>query len=435
MKTFLVNRLYLILGVAMLMISCEKDEMRAILNPEARPEVVLSSPAIVLSKDEANNEVLNISWQKPDYGFQAGANYSILFDRKGGDFTNAVAVPTGSQLRKTFTAAELNPILLQLGLVAGSAADLDIKVQARLGESTVLVSPLATLQATPYLDKLDLSTPWGIAGSAAANGWDGPDMPFYQTDKENILVAYVTLATGDIKFRKDNKWDLNYGDDGANGTLEEGGANIAVTAGTYKITLDLNALTYTITKYSWGLVGSAAPNGWDGPDVPLTYDPTSDQWRAVVTLKEGELKIRQNQDWAINYGGANGTLELGGGNIAVTPGTYLVSVNFNKGTYTVEKIDVWGVAGSAAPNGWDGPDAKFRPDFANDGVWVLDRVTLKAGEIKFRQNDAWDLNYGDDGADGTLEAGGANIAVTAGTYGITLDFSKPGAPTYKITKK
>ncbi|GAB3165312.1 hypothetical protein GCM10027291_08320 [Telluribacter humicola] len=425
----------MILGVALLMMSCEKDEMRAILNPEARPEVALSSPAIVLYRDEANNEVLTISWQKPDYGFQAGAAYSILFDRKGGDFSKAVAIATGTQLKKSFTAAELNPILLQLGLVAGSAADLDIKVQAKLGEATVLVSPLATLQATPYLDKLDLSTPWGIVGSAAVNGWDGPDMPFYQTDKENIVVAYVTLATGDIKFRKDNKWDLNYGDDGANGTLEVGGANIAVKAGTYKITLDLNALTYTITKYAWGLVGSATPNGWDGPDVPLTYDPSSDQWRAVVTLKEGELKIRQNGDWAVNYGGANGTLELGGGNIAVTPGTYLVSVNFAKGTYTVEKIDVWGVAGSAAPNGWDGPDAKFRPDFANDGVWILDRVTLKAGEIKFRQNDKWDVNYGDDGADGILEAAGANIVVVAGTYGITLDFSNPGAPTYKITKK
>ena len=33
------------------------------------------------------------------------------------------------------------------------------------------------------------------------------------------------------------------------------------------------------------------------------------------------------------------------------------------------------------------------------------------------------MNYGDDGADGTMDASGANIAVSAGTYNITLDFS------------
>ena len=42
-------------------------------------------------------------------------------------------------------------------------------------------------------------------------------------------------------------------------------------------------------------------------------------------------------------------------------------------------------------------------------------------KLKFRQDDAWGVNVGDDGADGTYEANGANIAVTAGTYDMTLD--------------
>jgi hypothetical protein len=49
---------------------------------------------------------------------------------------------------------------------------------------------------------------------------------------------------------------------------------------------------------------------------------------------------------------------------------------------------------------------------------------LTANFIKFRANDAWDLNYGDTGADGSLEAGGDNIPIEeAGTYEITLDLS------------
>jgi hypothetical protein len=65
---------------------------------------------------------------------------------------------------------------------------------------------------------------------------------------------------------------------------------------------------------------------------------------------------------------------------------------------------------------------------------LAQNVTLKTGEIKFRANSDWAINYGDDGANGTLDAGGANIAVTAGVYDVQLDFSK-SSPTYKITKK
>ena len=45
------------------------------------------------------------------------------------------------------------------------------------------------------------------------------------------------------------------------------------------------------------------------------------------------------------------------------------------------------------------------------------------------------MNYGDDGANGSLEAGGADIMVKAGTYDIVLDFSNAAAPTYKMTKR
>ncbi len=57
------------------------------------------------------------------------------------------------------------------------------------------------------------------------------------------------LANGDIKFRQNNDWAVNYG--GANGVLKTGGDNIAVKAGTYDILPDLtnaSAPTYKLTK-------------------------------------------------------------------------------------------------------------------------------------------------------------------------------------------
>ena len=41
------------------------------------------------------------------------------------------------------------------------------------------------------------------------------------------------------------------GDDGADGTLDSYGANIAVSAGTYKIEVNFSSMTYTMEEYSW----------------------------------------------------------------------------------------------------------------------------------------------------------------------------------------
>lgn len=167
----------------------------------------------------------------------------------------------------------------------------------------------------------------------------------------------------------------------------------------------------------------------------MTYDSFSDTWKAIVTLKAGEMKFRFNNDWGLNYGdtGADGSLENGGGNIAVTAGNYLVVFDLKNLTYTLTPINIWGVVGSGAPNGWDGPNVRFTLDYSKDDVWVINRIALIAGEIKFRTNDSWDLNYGDDGLNGTLEVGGANIPVTAGNYKIVLDFSNASAPIYTLT--
>lgn len=424
-------------AAAMLLASCEKDEIQAVMNPTAAVEPTLSAQTVVLLKDDAAKDALTISWAKPDFGFDAAPAYTVLIDKKGGDFAKATAVSVAGELKKTFKVSELNSILTGLGLAAGTASDVDVKVQSTLGPKTTLVSAVKTFKATPYLDRLDLSSNWGVVGSAAANGWDGPDMPFYKTDKAGVFAAYVTLKDGEIKFRQDNKWDVNYGDKGADGTAEKDGDNIKVKAGTYRITFDTNTFKYTIETYQPGLVGDATPNGWNGPDTPLVYDPTTDTWKAVVVLAAKEMKIRLNNDWAVNFGdnGGDKTLEAGGDNIKIAQaGTYLVTVDFKNAKYAIEAIKPWGVVGDATPTGWNGPDVKFIPT-GIDKVFVVDRITLKDGEIKFRLNDDWGTNYGDKGADGILEANGDNIKVKAGTYGITLDLSNADKPTYKMEKK
>jgi hypothetical protein len=380
------------------------------------------------------NDALTVTWTEPDFGFNAAPTYRILMDFAGGDFTNPQSIPVGYSYAYTFTEDELNTKLLSLGIEPNVATDIDVIIQTTLSDSEQIMSNPVSFTVTGYSSILDLSTTWGVVGSATPNGWDGPDLPFYQSAATGVYVAYVTLMDGEIKFRENNEWTLNYGDDGADGSLEQGGANIAVSAGTYKIEFNTNNLTYTITSYSWGIVGSATPNSWDGPDIPFEYDPTSDQWRALATLTDGEIKFRQNNDWGINYGddGADGTLEQNGANIVVSAGNYLVTFNVNDLTYTIEAIDFWGVVGSATPNSWDGPDIELSLDYSSDGtIWYNDSFDLVDGEIKFRSNNDWGVNYGDDGADGTLEQNGANIAVSAGNYSVSINLEDL---TYTLTQ-
>lgn len=105
-----------------------------------------------------------------------------------------------------------------------------------------------------FMTWTSLKTHWGLIGSATPGVWDyDTDMTYNAgTGKWELTVD---LIAGLIKFRANDGWDLNYGDTGADGKLEQGGDNIAIaSAGIYTITLNLNptgtpqAYTYTVVK-------------------------------------------------------------------------------------------------------------------------------------------------------------------------------------------
>ncbi|HTX88709.1 MAG TPA: RagB/SusD family nutrient uptake outer membrane protein [Bacteroidales bacterium] len=174
--------------------------------------------------------------------------------------------------------------------------------------------------------------------------------------------------------------------------------------------------------------------GWNpaDPTTVIASKYVAGEYEGYLYFKDAntQFKICQNPDWTVNWGddGADGTLDLNGANIQVAdPGYYKLNVNLNNLTYTVVKT-TWAVIGDATPGGWS-TDSPMTYDTATK-MWsaVLD---LTVGGLKFRANGAWDINYGDDGADGILDPGGANIAIPeAGTYTITM---KLGIPDYTYT--
>jgi len=201
---------------------------------------------------------------------------------------------------------------------------------------------------------------------------------------------------------------------------------------------------------NWGLVGSAV-NGWGG--ISRGFSNTNDIellqvgdgiFQGYATLLDGEFKFRQDGAWAVNLGDENGKLVANGPNIAASAGTYLVTLDMNESTYSLGNVtsDIWGIVGSGVTiqkddgsgdvAAWGGgaADTKFFPDPCNDGIYLMMGVLLQDGEIKFRKDDAWAENLGDE--NGKLVANGPNIGVSAGTYDIVLDITNS---TYTMTKK
>ncbi|MFZ9504166.1 MAG: SusE domain-containing protein, partial [Cyclobacteriaceae bacterium] len=282
--------------------SCQLDQWENItLNPGASIALSASGTSVVLTKEKEGQEAFTLTWPKPDFGFEAAPNYTIYMDKTGGSFSAPVAINVQGSNSKTFKTEELNKHLLNLKFVPGQSGTLIVKVEAQLGAKK-LISEIQNIQVTAYSAFLDLTTSWGVVGSGYNNWGQFPDAPFYTSKTPNVIVAYVTLKDGEIKFRENNKWDNNVGDNGKDGTLEKNGDNIPVTAGNYKITFNTLNNTYTIVPYSWGIVGSAYNNWGETPDFNFVYDDASDQWRALVQLKTGEFKIRKNSDWSVNYG-------------------------------------------------------------------------------------------------------------------------------------
>ncbi len=383
-----------------------------------------------LNPEMADEDVMTLEWIDYAYlEYNVPVQYKVQFSTESDNFQNPLETAPLQQMSLTLTQSQLNSYAVNAGIDPETTGTLLVRVKSvvtsTLGEEVEFTSNAMMYSVTTYPTTLDLSTTWGVVGSATPNGWDGPDVPFFTTGEEGVIVAYPYLKMGELKFRENNAWDVNYGDDNADGTLEAGGANIVVSQeGYYRIIMNLNDLTYTMEPYSLGIVGSATPNGWDGPDIMLEFDQYSNTFKTVTTLAEGEIKFRLNNAWDLNYGGENGILSENGSNIAVTAGNYIVSVSLADNTYTLEPIDdIWGVVGSATPNGWDGPDLQMTKDWSQPdaNIWVINRANLADGEMKFRLNNAWDVNYGSDNADGNLQLNGGNIPVSAGAYKIRFN--------------
>ncbi len=333
--TFL-TALFLIAG-------CEKAEFspNPTLKVLARPTITspATGTAVLLTEATANDPFV-VTWTAADFGFRAAATYSIEIDRVGNDFKDAVILGSSTGLSLNSTIAKLNTALFTtLSLPGETESNVEMRLAVKVNpEVDVIYSDPITLKVTPYTVVI-VYPQLQVPGSY--QGWKPEDNTtvIFSAKSDNKYEGYIYFKDDNSKYKYTigPSWATNYGDDGANGTLEANGTDMEIgAAGVYRLNANLNDLTHSRLRTDWGLIGSSTPDGWNS-DQNMTFDPATNKFSITLNLVAGKIKFRANDDWAVNLGDelANKSLEYGGADIDVpADGNYTIDLILSGAVYT-----------------------------------------------------------------------------------------------------
>ncbi len=275
------------------------------------------------------------------------------------------------------------------------------------------------------------------------NNFEGKQYEFNLVADNTWVLDEIQIKPGTLfKFSEGSAFmGKSWGDNESDGKAEEFGKNISFAApegeAYYKMTFNDKTLKYTYTFLRYptiGLIGSATPNGWGGPDHDMT-NKGDGTFELTIDLVVGECKFRASDGWDTNWGAGDfpeGVGTQGGPNVPIaTAGKYKITFNPSTGAYKFA-VDAGfqsiGIIGDATPGGWG---AETPMNKQADGTYTL-LVGLDGKEAKFRANNAWDVNWGSAAfPSGTGTQGGDNIKVTKGIYLVTFN---PNTGAYSFAK-
>ncbi|NNK83356.1 MAG: T9SS type A sorting domain-containing protein [Flavobacteriaceae bacterium] len=284
---------------------------------------------------------------------------------------------------------------------------------------------------TTYFDNISI-TDLGLAQHSigiigdAVNGWNDEDeIDMVTTDWINYSLTNQFLNPGPFRFRQDGNWDVNWGGETfPNGHVIFHGPDLFIPYPAY-FDINFNRLT---GEYSFecvadcplqiSMVGTAL-HGWD-EDFDMQTEDGITYFLSDLYFSTGEAKFRQDRDWAVNWGSdtfPTGIAVLNGPHIPVTEGFYNVTFNWQTGVYNFDMPTI-GILGSALNGWWEDIDLQ-----SDDGIiYTINELYLNEGEVKFRLNDRWIVNWGSESFPmGLGFQNGPNIPVPEGTYNITFN--------------
>lgn len=180
--------------------------------------------------------------------------------------------------------------------------------------------------------------------------------------------------------------------------------------------------------------------GWNPGAAATLPSVTTYTYEGYVYISNtNQFKFTSAPDFNhINYGDAgSGKLTTNGNADGVkvsAPGYYKLNVDIKNLTYATALIKTFGIIGTATPHAWDS-STPMTYNAANN-TWSV-TVALVPGALKFRANDAWDINYGPADSNALtgnlIQTDGAITIATAGNYTVTIDMTQTAGKKYQYT--
>ncbi len=367
-KKLLKNLIYTVMKkISILIITClsvfclnsclEDEEPTFVIQEELvqGPQIVTANSTVTLNKENESDQAVTIVWEDVDYSLQTPILYTLEAAAGGTGFEEPQTAGVTVDRSFTWTVSELNTLAIKSGLNAQEEGALEIRIISSVGTNGGLEksSRIIILTLTPYsteVPKLWLPGDYAEASGYGAN-WK-PSDPLTPTLAAESFTSskfegYVYFANDNSNFKitptTSDDFEGNYGDvndSGTSGTLLQDAASkniVVATAGYYKINVDIEALTYTLTKTDWAITGAATPNGWPSDadpigtaDTDLIYNQTTKVWEQTLNMTSNEFKFRANDAWDLNYGGDPASLSEGGDNLSLNEGgNYTVTLDFS----------------------------------------------------------------------------------------------------------
>lgn len=377
----IIKRFVLACIPVLALVACKKEGDLAVYAPGTTANISTSASAVAATPADSLKTVFTVSWSSPRYSVDSSTvKYIVEIDSSGRNFSKAVSKTVTGLLSASYTAKELNNILLGYGFSFGVAYDMDIRVTSSYANNNEqLKSATIKVKMTPYKIPPKVAPPASgklfLVGSATAGGWGNPvPTPTQEFSKiDSVTYAGVFDLTGGNEFLilpVNGDWSHKYsvGDKSVTG-LNAGGSfgydlsdNIPApgTSGKYLIRLDFQAGKFTVTPFTGVLpvnlfmVGDATAGGWSNPVPVPTQQFTrvnSSQFELTTAITGGKqyLLLPVNGDWSHKFSvedNSIASLKTGGTFKYDAPanfpgpdvtGNYKFVVNFATYTYTVTK--------------------------------------------------------------------------------------------------
>jgi len=336
---YISKLIFYISALIILFAACKKNGLSYYKSGTA---TVLKSSVTTVAPSPADSlsTVVVFSWTNPHYATDsATVKYILQIDSSGRNFSKATSFIITGALTDSFTAKQINTILLNYGFsfVVGYNMDLRI-ISSYANNNDQQISNTLTVKMTPYKVPPKVVPPASgalfLVGSATAGGWNNPVPVPTQKFEQIDSVTYggvFNLSGGNqyLALPVNGDWSHKYSvADNSVAGLSAGGSfgfdlkdNFPgpANSGLYTIILDFQRGVFTVTPFnkklpdSLFIVGSATAGGWNNP-VPVPSQAftrlNAAQFEISLPLSGGNqyLFLPKNGDWSHKFAVSDNTV-------------------------------------------------------------------------------------------------------------------------------